>query len=109
MEHALHVREFIDDAQPVLMRLALMDDDGHGELLRQRHLQAEGPLLHIPRGILIVIVQADLADGLHARVFTQLAVDGDPRLVHLRGVVRVAAHGGPDPVEASGQFDRPLG
>ena len=88
------------------MRLALMDDDGHGELLRQRHLQAEGPLLHIPRGILIVIVQADLADGLHARVFAQLAVDGDPRLVHLRGVVRVAADGGVDPAKSLGQLHR---
>ena len=53
-----------------------------------------------------MIIQADLADGLHARVFAQLAVDGDPCLVHLRGIVRVAADGGVDPAKSLGQLHR---
>ena len=56
-----------------------------------------------------MIIQADLADGLHTRVLAQRAVFPDPRLVHLLRVVRVAADGGPDPVVLMGQLDRVMG
>ena len=53
-----------------------------------------------------MIIQTDLADGLHARVLAQRAVFFDPRRIHLLRVVRVAADGGPDPVVLIGQLDR---
>ena len=109
MEHAGHVREIADDAQSVLMRLALMDHDGKRQLLRKLHLHPERPLLHVSRRVFVVIIQTDLSDGLHARVLAQRAVFPDPRFVHLLRVVRVAADGGPDPVVLMGQLDRVMG
>ena len=106
MEHARHVRELIDDAQPILVRLALVDYDGKRKLLRKRHLHPERALLHIARRVFVVIIQADLANGLHARIFAQRAVFFDPRFIHLRRVVRVAADSGPDPIMLIGQLDR---
>ena len=80
------------------MRLALVDDDRQLQLLRQRHLQPKGVLLHVARDVLIMVIESDLANGLHARVPCELPIHQNTRLVHLIRVVRMAAHGGPDPV-----------
>ncbi len=59
------LREFLHDGQTVLMGLPLVDDHRQLQLPGQGHLGPEGPLLHLPGNVLIVIVQPDFPDGPH--------------------------------------------
>ena len=65
MEHAFYRRERLYDIHSVLVGLPFVDDDGKSQLLRQGHLHPKCFFLNIPGDILIVIVQANLSDGLH--------------------------------------------
>ena len=65
MEHALDCGKFIfHDVHAVLVGIPLMNDDRKIQLSCQLHLHAEGLQLQLPGDILVMIVQADLTDGL---------------------------------------------
>ena len=64
MEHPRDLRKFLHHAKPVLVGFPLMDDDGQIQFQRQRHLGAERRLLTLPRDVLVMVVKADLTDGL---------------------------------------------
>ena len=64
MEHPRDLREFLYNVKPVLMGFPLVDDDGQIQFQRQRHLGAEGRLLTLPRDVFIMVVKANLTNGL---------------------------------------------
>ena len=64
MEHPGDLREFFYNAKSVLVGFPLMDDDGQIQFQRQRHLGAERRLLTFPRDVLVMVVKANLTDGL---------------------------------------------
>ena len=65
MEHAGDLREFPDHRHAVLMGFPFVDDYRQVQFPGQGHLIPEGPELNLPGDILVVVVQADLPDGLH--------------------------------------------
>ena len=65
MEHAADLREIVENSHGVAVGLPLMDDHRKVELPGQSQLRPEGLLLHGPGHVLVVVVQADLADGHH--------------------------------------------
>ena len=69
MEHTAHSGKFLHDGKTVGVRLAVVHDDGEVQLLRQRELIAQYPLLKLSRRVLLpVVVQPDLADGNDLRL-----------------------------------------
>ena len=64
MEHPGDLREFFYNADAVLVGFPLMDDDGQIQFQRQRHLGAERRLLTVSRDVLVMVVKANLTDGL---------------------------------------------
>ena len=99
VKNALYIREFVHDLKAVSMGFTLMDDDGKLQLLCQLHLHAEGFLLNSSGHILIVIVQADLADGPYLGIIlSESAVLLDQGFVHMVGIVGMAAYSTVDPV-----------
>lgn len=64
MENAGDFGKLADNAHAVFMCVALVDNDRHIELLRKRHLHAEGFLLYVARHVFIMIVEPDFANGL---------------------------------------------
>ena len=77
-----------------------MDHEWQPQLVRHRDLGGEGRALSIPRRVVVVVVEAALADGNRPyRAVEQIGdrVDAVPRFV------RVQPHGGVDVGEALGQ------
>ena len=110
MEHPRRLRKGGDDVHAVLVCLPLVDDDGLFQLPGQLHLSPKGLLLNIPRDVLIVIIQADLSNGLYFWVFpAQLPVAVQHGIVYLVRRVRMGADGSIDVVVFPGQSRRRLG
>ena len=111
MQHALAPQQRAERLQysaGVVVRLAGMDDYRHVEFDRQLQLALEHVALYGPVGVVVVIVQADLADGEDALV----RCPGADSLLHLVAVgaclVGVYALGAPDVVGDPGQFQHPV-
>ena len=51
-----------ENRQRVVLGLARVNDDGQVDLARQTNLQPEDGLLDVPRGEVVVVVEADLAE-----------------------------------------------
>src|SRR6185436_17789496 len=69
----------------VLVRLSRVDDDREVELARQDDLRAEDLLLDVPRREVVVVVEADFADGTRAGRLPDLVAD------NVRRALRVVA------------------
>src|SRR5579883_340506 len=84
----------VQQAQGIVPRLAGMDDDGLRGLAREFELALKDLALHGARSEVVVVVQADLADGDYLGVAEQPAeiLVGFGR--RLGGVVGMHAHGG---------------
>ena len=66
---------FPDHIQGILHRIPGVDDNRQAHFLRQGDLPPEPDFLHVPRRLLIMVLQADLADGRHlgmARLLREL-------------------------------------
>ena len=68
MEYALYLRKLLDDRHCVLVSIPLMDDHRQVKLPCQRQLGDERLFLKLSGDILIMIVQADLANGFDLRI-----------------------------------------
>ena len=62
-----------------------MDDDRTVELPRQPQLRAEHRVLDVPRRKIVVVVEADLADGSRRRSRRELLPDNGGRRVRIAG------------------------
>jgi hypothetical protein len=104
VQHAADLRRplLLQDARRVLLGLARVDDDGAAHVTREPDLAPEDLLLHVARRVVVVVVEAHLADRRDAsREVAQL------RLVRAgvpRRLVRVDADRGPRRVERLGEL-----
>ena len=64
MEHTFHRWKLTNDVHSVLVCLSLMDNNRHIQFLCQFHLGDESLFLDFPGDVLVVVIQADLANGL---------------------------------------------
>ena len=97
MEHTAHSGKFLHDGKTVSVRLAVMKNDRHIQLLRERELIAQHPLLKLSRRVLFpVVVQPDLADGNDLRLPRPRAERVQTVLRVGRAVLGMPADGGVD-------------
>ena len=85
-----------EDRDRVLLGLARVDDDRKAQLAGQAHLLAEALALELARGVVVVVVQPDLAVGDDAfgfRQYPQLVV---PAVLDVFHFMRVNPDGGGD-------------
>ena len=73
-----------------------MDDDGQLHLARHADMHAEQILLHLPVGLVVVIVQPGFPDADHARIVGRGAQAGGTQIGMVVGFVRMDADAGPD-------------
>ena len=112
MQHAAHLAAalFTKNTQRIVVGFARVDDDRLAQLARETHLAAEDGLLHVARREVVVVVEADFADGPRRR-------RGPDLLAHQRhGAVRIGgelvglmrmdadreSHLGPEPLQPLG-------
>ena len=69
------------DVERVGRSVARVDDDRLLQLAREADEPREGGALHVARGVVVVVVEADLADG------DDLGLGREPRELGVRGVV----------------------
>ena len=87
----------------VLPGLSRVDHDGLPRVTRQMHLLHKHGPLPVPRRIVVVIVQADLAERHHLGMRQQTLHLPPNTVTGLRSVVRVYPHGRQNGVVALGQ------
>ena len=110
MEHTAHSGKFLHDGKTVGVRLAVVHDDGKVQLLRQRELIAQHPLLKLPRRVLLpVVIQPDLADGNDLRLPRPRAERVQTVLRVGRAVLGMPADGGVDARIGPRQLHRAAG
>ncbi len=87
----------------VVVRLAVVDEDGQVALGGERQLTVERLALHIGRGQAPEVVEPDLADGADARVRDEALEPRPPDLVHAPRVMRVDADRGEHDARVAGR------
>ena len=100
MELAAHAGIARDHIHRVAVRLAVVDDDRQIKLLRQTKLHLQNLLLQLLPLQIVVIVQADLADGLHLFLLRPRADARLARVVPAFRLVRMPADGGIEEIVA---------
>ncbi len=91
-----------EHVERVVPGVAAVDDQWQVELMGELDLFGEGLALDVTWRVLVVVVEAGLADRHHPWLVEQV----DDGVDALAGVVRVQAHGCPDVVELGGGGDR---
>ena len=97
MEHAAYGGKFPHEGKTVGVRVAVVDNNRQVQLLRERELIAQHPLLEVPRRVLLpMVIQSDLADGDDLRLPRPSAERRKALLRVGRTVLRMPADGGVD-------------
>ncbi len=97
----------LQDRGGVVLRLAGMDDDRQAELARKRDLAAEHALGDVGRGVIVVVVEAGLADPDAFGMLGEPAHGGEIRRRLARRLVRMGSDGEEDAVVALGDLGEP--
>jgi len=95
----------VQDREAIVPGVAAMNDHGLLRGARQRELPAKDSLLHVARGMVVVIIEAHFAPSDHAGVAGQFFEAREMRVRGLGGVVGMNADAGVNPVVLLGEGD----
>ncbi len=96
MQHSRRRPRFAENPGNLIVGFAGMDDQRQPALMRCRDMRAENPLLGLARAVLVMEVEAGLADPDHARMRGEHAEFGRRRIGVIGGFVRMGADRAPD-------------